>query len=189
MNFSLHFTGDYKHAPIEVTHSIVLLGRHPECDVRLKVSSVSRRHCCLVEVDHQLFVRDLGSLHGVWVNGCRVIEHRLNPGDEMAIGPVFLRVGEEGFGKSEQSLQAGQASDCSGISGSDDPPQEMDSDVDALGWASGETPLDSEVADSPEMQDSVTEDAVVPADSQHRSASKEEDGESSGPMLQFELNL
>lgn len=111
MNFVLHFKGKSKQSPIEVTRSIVLLGRHPECDVRLKLSSVSRRHCCLVQVDQDLYVRDLGSLHGVWVNGRRVVEQRLELGDELAIGPVFLKVRTVEQENPEKPLQPEASSD------------------------------------------------------------------------------
>lgn len=78
--------------PTTADRSIVLIGRHPQCDVVLPLGAVSRRHCVLVESDDELVIRDLGSRHGVWVNGRRVEESSLNVGDELAIGPVIVRV-------------------------------------------------------------------------------------------------
>jgi hypothetical protein len=39
-----------------------------------------------------MLIRDLGSRNGLRVNGRIVEEARLNPGDEVAIGPVLYRV-------------------------------------------------------------------------------------------------
>src|SRR3954447_9621798 len=65
---------------------ILLLGRHGECDVQLNSRKVSRRHCCLAQVHDYLVVRDLGSTNGIRINGVRVLEGSLRPGDELTIG-------------------------------------------------------------------------------------------------------
>jgi pSer/pThr/pTyr-binding forkhead associated (FHA) protein len=65
---------------------IVLLGRHQECDIQLGSRKVSRRHCCLAQVDDHLVVRDLGSTNGIRINGKRVTEGDLHPGDELTVG-------------------------------------------------------------------------------------------------------
>ncbi|MBI1322006.1 FHA domain-containing protein [bacterium] len=92
MRPTLVFPPELEIPPTTADRSILLIGRHPHCDVVLKVHSVSRRHCVLVETDDDLFIRDLGSRHGVWVNGEKVEESRLMVGDEIAIGPVIVRV-------------------------------------------------------------------------------------------------
>lgn len=76
---------------------ILLVGRHPDCDVLLDSKKVSRRHCCLAHVNGRLIVRDLGSTNGVWVNGQRVGEGEMNPGDELAIAniPYQLRCDDD----------------------------------------------------------------------------------------------
>ncbi len=91
MNLCLEFLDDPEQPPIELKRSVLLIGRHPECDVRIKLTSISRRHCCLAQVDDTMIVRDLGSRHGVWVNGRRVEERVLKAGDQLAIGPkIFI---------------------------------------------------------------------------------------------------
>jgi predicted component of type VI protein secretion system len=65
---------------------ILLLGRHPECDIQLNSRKVSRRHCCIAQVRDYLVVRDLGSTNGVRINGDRVLEGKLKAGDELTIG-------------------------------------------------------------------------------------------------------
>lgn len=71
---------------------ILLFGRHPECDVQLNSRKVSRRHCCVAQIGNYLVVRDLGSTNGVRINGIRVIEGKLDPGDELTVGSFRYRV-------------------------------------------------------------------------------------------------
>ena len=65
---------------------ILLLGRHAECDIQLNSRKISRRHCCIAQVSNYLVVRDLGSTNGIRVNGVRVVEGKLKPGDELTVG-------------------------------------------------------------------------------------------------------
>jgi predicted component of type VI protein secretion system len=72
---------------------ILLIGRHPECDIQIDSRKISRRHCCIAQVSDYLIVRDLGSTNGVRINGVRVVEGRIAPGDEVTIGGNRYRVG------------------------------------------------------------------------------------------------
>lgn len=65
---------------------VLLIGRHPECDIQIDSRKVSRRHCCIALVAEYLLVRDLGSTNGIRINGTRVTEGRLTAGDELMIG-------------------------------------------------------------------------------------------------------
>jgi predicted component of type VI protein secretion system len=71
---------------ILVDKPILLVGRHPECDIQIDSRKISRRHCCIAQVHDYLIVRDLDSTNGVRINGVRVVEGRLNSGDELTIG-------------------------------------------------------------------------------------------------------
>lgn len=76
-------------SPISLDKPIVLIGRHQECDISLQTSSkVSRRHCCIVQVGDRYVVRDLGSMNGIRVNGHRIVETELCPGDEVAVADI-----------------------------------------------------------------------------------------------------
>ena len=79
-------------APIVLLQKpILLIGRHDECDVRFDLPSISRRHCCVAVAYDRVTIRDLGSRHGIRVNGETLEECRLHPGDEIAIGPLLFR--------------------------------------------------------------------------------------------------
>ena len=82
---------------IPLEKAIVLIGRQADCDVSLTHSrKVSRKHCCVAQVNDSFVVRDLGSTNGVFVNGSRVRkEAGLTLGDELAIGDVRFRLSAE----------------------------------------------------------------------------------------------
>jgi|SRR5579884_1813082 len=71
---------------------ILLFGRDLECDVRFDSRKISRKHCCIAQVSDYLVVRDLGSTNGIRINGVRVLEGRLRPGDELTVGNVRYQV-------------------------------------------------------------------------------------------------
>ena len=78
---------------IKLEEGVTIVGRHDECHLKIKSSQVSRQHCHLFEKKGLLLVKDLGSANGTFVNGKRVKEQQvLEPGDELTIGDVQLRV-------------------------------------------------------------------------------------------------
>jgi pSer/pThr/pTyr-binding forkhead associated (FHA) protein len=75
-----------------LTGSRVLIGRAEAADVRLEDPCVSRYHCEIGPINGTLWVRDLGSTHGVFVNGFREMQAYLMPGDRLTIGDTVFRV-------------------------------------------------------------------------------------------------
>ena len=71
---------------------ILLVGRHQECDVQIPSRKISRKHCCIAQVDDHQVVRDLYSTNGVKINGTKVPEGVLHHGDELTIGNLQYRV-------------------------------------------------------------------------------------------------
>lgn len=76
----------------ELTARETLLGRHPECQIVLKDSTVSRRHARIVKDASGYTVDDVGSQHGTRVNG-EVLRsaYRLQDRDEIQISQVRLQ--------------------------------------------------------------------------------------------------
>jgi len=68
----------------------VVLGRSREADIVLQDPNVSRRHAELRREDGGWQVVDLGSTNGIKVNGRRVDNQPLRPGDQITIGVTDL---------------------------------------------------------------------------------------------------
>lgn len=75
---------------IVLDKAVVLVGRQEDCDVVLNNSrKVSRKHCCIAQVNDRFVVRDLASMNGVRINGKRVDrESPLAVGDEVSFGDI-----------------------------------------------------------------------------------------------------
>ncbi len=70
--------------PLEGERAI--LGRHPDCDIVLESGSVSRHHARILATGGELFVEDLNSRNGTFVNGQPVEgRQRLDEGDHLSI--------------------------------------------------------------------------------------------------------
>jgi pSer/pThr/pTyr-binding forkhead associated (FHA) protein len=68
----------------------VSIGRTPEAGVFLDDVTVSRNHALLVRRRDGLYIDDLGSLNGTYVNRHRIESHALADGDEIQIGKYKL---------------------------------------------------------------------------------------------------
>ena len=66
------------------------IGRSPDAEVFLDDVTVSRNHALLVRRRDGLYVDDLGSLNGTYVNRHRIESHRLSDGDELQVGKYKL---------------------------------------------------------------------------------------------------
>ena len=71
--------------PIPLLKKQLLVGRRESCDIVLRFANVSAHHCELTVREGYFYVRDLQSRNGIKVNGLRVNEKRLDPGDELAV--------------------------------------------------------------------------------------------------------
>jgi hypothetical protein len=70
----------------------LLLGRSPSCQLVFGDDTVSRRHAELHFDGGRWMLRDLGSSNGTWVNGRRVMEAEVAPGDELQLGGLAIRI-------------------------------------------------------------------------------------------------
>ena len=68
-----------------------VIGRGKGSTVTLPHPLVSRQHCELFESSGRLWVRDLGSLNGTYVNNEKVSETELPPNELLTVGAVTFR--------------------------------------------------------------------------------------------------
>jgi predicted component of type VI protein secretion system len=69
----------------------VVIGRSRQAELTVAHPMISRRHCEIFEVGGLLMIRDLGSLNGTMVEGQRIQESPLCPGNEINLGPLTFR--------------------------------------------------------------------------------------------------
>jgi pSer/pThr/pTyr-binding forkhead associated (FHA) protein len=66
------------------------IGRTPDSQVFLDDVTVSRNHALLVRRRDGIYIDDLGSLNGTYVNRERIESHKLVDGDELQVGKFKL---------------------------------------------------------------------------------------------------
>ena len=71
--------------PIPLLKTVLLVGRRENADIVLRFPNVSSKHCELTLLDGYWHVKDLGSSNGIKVNGVRVSEQQIEPGDKLSI--------------------------------------------------------------------------------------------------------
>lgn len=85
----LNKNGSYK--AFALPKPVIVLGRRHDCDLRIPLPMVSRKHCQLTLNRDTMKLRDLGSTGGTFVNGKQVdpeTDIPVKPGDYIGIGPL-----------------------------------------------------------------------------------------------------
>ena len=84
--------------------SVTTIGRRQDCDLCIPLMVVSRKHCELNQDQCQLRIRDLGSRNGITVNGNKVEDAQLSPGDRINIGPLSFAVQIDGVPPNDSEI-------------------------------------------------------------------------------------
>ena len=82
--------GNTKVKRINVRQDVVI-GRGSECSLRLPSSQVSRKHCSVTFKDDVVYVTDLGSSNGTWLNGVKLPANQafeVGSTMKLALGPI-----------------------------------------------------------------------------------------------------
>ncbi len=70
------------------------IGRLPDCNLPMVHEDVSRQHCTLINRNGRLYVRNLQSSNGTFVNGRHVRDELpLQAGDLLSVGLTAFQVG------------------------------------------------------------------------------------------------
>jgi predicted component of type VI protein secretion system len=104
------FKPDGNRVEIALSKPATIFGRGAECDIQVPVSSISRQHCEISIAGDQVWVADLGSSNGTFVNNDRVEETRLTAGDRLVLGPLVLTVQIDGVPADISSPDVSEAS-------------------------------------------------------------------------------
>lgn len=139
-----------------ISRDTTTIGRREDCDLRIPLVDVSRKHCRLVIQGSALRLDDLGSSNGTYHNGQRVQGAVLKPGDSVRIGPVQFVIQIDGV-PDENDIT------FSGLNAQEDP------DATKSGHAAAASSDDSAVKSSPRPSarpsapPSLPEDSAAPA--------------------------
>ena len=75
---------------------VTIIGRRQDCDMCVPLMVISRRHCAINMDEGKLWIRDLDSRNGTFVNGEKIDEVELKAGDNIQIGPLSFLVQIDG---------------------------------------------------------------------------------------------
>jgi two-component system cell cycle response regulator len=73
-----------------VDRSETVIGRGSDSDVRLQDEGVSRRHSRIVQEGGDVWIEDLGSANGTYIDDARVERHMLRDGDKIRMGSTTI---------------------------------------------------------------------------------------------------
>jgi pSer/pThr/pTyr-binding forkhead associated (FHA) protein len=90
------FRADGERRSFSIVRDMTVVGRREDCDLRIPLGEVSRKHCRLIKDGEAIRLEDLGSSNGTFHNGERTREATLAPGDTIQIGPVTFMVQIDG---------------------------------------------------------------------------------------------
>ena len=100
---------------ITLDDGVTIVGRRPDCDIRIPLLYVSRKHCRFIRKEEQTVVQDLGSANGTFLNSERIMEAVVGPGDKVGVGSVTFTVQIDGepseIGQSAAPAAAGEHAD------------------------------------------------------------------------------
>ncbi len=89
--------GDAAYHKVNFGGESMEIGRDPDCDVPLAYPMVSWRHARLTRAAEGIFVEDLGSRNGTYVDGVRIGGRKLvKPGQEIGLGSFRFQLLEGG---------------------------------------------------------------------------------------------
>jgi len=97
----------YENREMEVGEGEYLLGRSKECQVKFLGESVSRRHAKLKIEGDNIYIEDIGSSNGTFVNG-RLVRSitSVHPEDRIHLGKVVMIIKEKAEEIKEEILQS-----------------------------------------------------------------------------------
>lgn len=82
----------------QLIEGINTLGRSSKCTLPIKDPSLSREHCHIVLSGNAIRLIDKGSMNGILLNGKRVYEEDLRPGDKVVLGATTLWLEQKAAG-------------------------------------------------------------------------------------------
>jgi len=96
------FRADGERRSFSIFRDMTVIGRREDCDLRIPLGEVSRKHCRIIKDGDTIRLEDLGSSNGTFHNNERVQEAIIGPGDAIRVGPVTFLVQIDGVPSDEE---------------------------------------------------------------------------------------
>lgn len=96
------FRPDGQRRSFSIVRDMTVIGRREDCDLRIPLGDVSRKHCRLIKDGDTIRVEDLGSSNGTYRNGNRIQQSELTAGDTLQVGPVVFVLQVDGVPADEE---------------------------------------------------------------------------------------
>ncbi|MCB9851099.1 MAG: FHA domain-containing protein [Phycisphaerales bacterium] len=77
---------------VDLTRCVTLIGSRHGCKLQLRSPEVSAVHCAIVNTGEEVFVRDLASSNGTYLNDLPAVLEKLDDGDTIRVADWELRV-------------------------------------------------------------------------------------------------
>ncbi len=147
------FRADGERRSFSIARDVTVIGRRDDCDLRIPLGDVSRKHCRIVKEAEGVRIEDLGSSNGTYHNGQRVQEGYLSPGDQVQIGSVIFITQIDGVpAEEEMAPVAGQPMPAGDAASEGDALQELD-EVEPSEGAAEEEATDESLAELDPMHE------------------------------------
>ena len=79
------FRADGERRSFSLPRTVTVIGRREDCDLRIPLGDVSRKHCRFIADNDTLKIEDLGSSNGTWYDKRRITRRQIEDGDEYYI--------------------------------------------------------------------------------------------------------
>jgi predicted component of type VI protein secretion system len=122
------FRADGDRRSFSLHKDMTVIGRREDCDLRIPLGEISRKHCRLIRDGDTLRVEDLGSSNGTYVNGQRVQEATVAAGDTIQVGSLAFVVQIDGM-PADEELQPVRSNAVANSQGSGGPLEDSGADV------------------------------------------------------------
>jgi len=100
--------------PVPLKGERTLVGRLDDCQIRVPIAGISRKHCEIIVDETSIVINDLGSSNGTFVNQDRITSQPLCAGDLISFGGLVFLVsvnGEPGEIDAEMMFEDGLPDD------------------------------------------------------------------------------
>ncbi len=75
---------------ISIDRELLIIGRDPDCDIQIDDTDISRHHASISSTSEGVFVQDLGSANGTFVNNAPIVRIQLKHLDVIQVGRAML---------------------------------------------------------------------------------------------------